>query len=142
MNDLITRVLSGEASDLEQQQVTRWRREAPENEKTYQGVEHVWRLSALQVRDEFISPPPNVTGIVSEAELRRDKVVPLEAPAKSRSGLWRWVLVAAAAVLVLSAWFFSLRESPDAVLTTGLGGTTLTSPTHTPSSRTASYWPE
>jgi hypothetical protein len=106
MNDVITRVLSGEASDIEQQQVAWWRRETPENEKTYQDVDHVWRLSALQARDEFISPPPNVTGIVSEAELRRDKVVPLQAPAKSHSGFWRWVPVAAAAVLVLSVWIF------------------------------------
>ncbi len=119
MNDLIARVLSGEASDIEQQQLQRWRRESPENERAYHEMEHVWRLSALQTPAGSVSPPPPVEDIIAEAEQRRAEVVPLQSRSKPRAGVWRWAPVAAAAVLVLSVGFLSLRKSPDAVFTTG-----------------------
>ena len=119
MNELIARVLSGEASDIEQQQLHRWRRESPENEKTYQDMEHVWRLSLLQTQGESISPPPPVEDIVGEAELRRTKAVPIQSSSKPRTGIWRWAPVAAAATLLLSVGVVSLRHSPEAVFTTG-----------------------
>ena len=99
MNDLITRVLSGEASDIELQQLRRWRRESAENERGYLEMEHVWRLSALQTLDEPISPPP-VEVMIAEAELRRAKVVPLQSRSVPRAGIRRWVSVVVAAVSV------------------------------------------
>jgi transmembrane sensor len=119
MNELIARVLSGEASDIEQQQLQRWRRESPENERTYQEMEHLWRLSALQVLDRRISTPPPVDRIIAEAEARRAEVEPLHRMSLVPPRVWRWASVAAAAVVVLGVGVISLRETPEAVFTTG-----------------------
>ena len=119
MKDLIAKVLSGEASDIEQQQLQRWRRESPENETTFKEMEHVWRLSALQTNDEYVSPPPPIAEILAEAELRRSNAVPIQSRSKTHTRILRWAPVAAAAVLILSLGVLSLRRSPDGVFETG-----------------------
>ena len=99
MNELIASVLSGEASDIEQQQLQRWRRESPDNERAHQQMEHVWRLSVLQNPSESISQPPPVENIIAEAELRRAKVAPVQSTAKLQPAIWRWLPAAAAKVM-------------------------------------------
>jgi ferric-dicitrate binding protein FerR (iron transport regulator) len=123
MHDIIALVLSGEASDIEQRQLQRWRRESPENERTYREMEQLWELSAQQVSERQIRPPPPVDHIIAQAEARRAEVTPLRAKPLASSQLWRWTAVAAAAVVVLGVGVVSLRENPEAVFSTGPGQT-------------------
>ena len=127
MNELIARVLSGEASDIEQKQLARWRRESHENERTYQEMEHLWRLSALQVLDGSISPPPPVDRIIAEAERRRHEAEPIGRRTWGRSGVLQWASVAAAAVLVAGVGVVALRETPESVFETGVDQTSTVS---------------
>ncbi len=123
MHEIIALVLSGEASDIEQQQLQRWRRESPENERTFQEMEHLWRLSALQVLDRQIAPPPPVDRIIAEAESRRAAATPIRTKSLVPRKLWRWTAVAAAAVVVLGVGVAALFETPEAVFSTGAGQT-------------------
>jgi ferric-dicitrate binding protein FerR (iron transport regulator) len=95
MNELITNVLSGEASEIEHQQLRRWRRESPENERAFQEMEYVWRLSALQNPGASESQPPPVEDIIAEAELLRATVAPIQSTAKLQPTIWRWLPTAA-----------------------------------------------
>lgn len=97
MNELIASVFSGEASEIEHQQLRRWRRESPENERAFQEMEYVWRLSALQNPGASISQPPPVEDIIAEAELRRAEALPIQSKAKQQPAIWRWLPAATAA---------------------------------------------
>lgn len=116
---MIARVLSGEASDIERQQVVRWRRESPENECTFQELEKVWRISALRMENERMPTPPPVERIVAAAEARRSDATPLPRRRLVPSVSWRWAAVAAAATIVAGVGITTLRQTPDAVFFTG-----------------------
>jgi transmembrane sensor len=100
MEDLITRVLSGEASDAERRSVERWRRECAEHERSFQESLHTWRLAALHDSQQPIPAPPSVERIVEAATRRREYATPLTTPSR-RGHVWRWT--AAAAVLLAAA---------------------------------------
>jgi transmembrane sensor len=100
MEDLITRVLSGEASDAERRSVERWRRECAEHERSFQELLHTWRLAALHDSQQPIPAPPSVERIVEAATRRREYATPLTTPSR-RGHVWRWT--AAAAVLLAAA---------------------------------------
>lgn len=124
MEDLIARVLSGEASEIEQRLLERWRRESPENEHSYRDFVEVWRLSSATEFQGVISSPPSVESIIAEAERRRNAIATVNRRPISRSGIWRWgAAVAAAAVLVLSLGVVVLKHNPTAEYATGLGET-------------------
>ena len=101
MEDLITRVLSGEATPPEESQLERWRSESAENERTYQEFAHTWRLTALHDSQNSISAPPPLEHIIAEGDRRRRQTIPLRPKPAHRSRTWRWagaVAVAAAAL--------------------------------------------
>ena len=100
MNNVIASVLAGEASDLEHQQLQRWLRESPENEKLFQDMERVWRLSEPH-HSGTLTHAPSIVEIVAEAEARRAGVVPASEVSAKHSVRWFWA-VALAAVFVIS----------------------------------------
>ncbi len=119
MEDLITRVLSGEASDSEKRSVERWRHESAENERLFQEFLRTWRLAALHDPQERIPAPPPVEQIVELAEQRRRYATPLE-PALSRlRHVRRWA--AAAAAVLVAAGLGSVRVlwTPQSITATG-----------------------
>lgn len=117
MQDLITRVLSGEASDSERRSVERWRRESPEHERSFQELFRTWKLAALNESDARIPAPPPVAQIIELAEQRRKYATPL--PVQSRGWyVGRW---AAAAVILIAAGLgaVSVLRTPRLIGSTG-----------------------
>jgi transmembrane sensor len=65
VDELIIRVLNGEASPFEGERLTRWRDESPENAAHYREMVQLWTLTAPEPQD-VDSPPPEV-GVILEA---------------------------------------------------------------------------
>ncbi len=68
MDNLIIRVLNGEASPFEVERLSRWRDEAPENEAVFQEMSMVWELTTPEPRTPP-GPPPSVAEIQRAAEV-------------------------------------------------------------------------
>ncbi len=103
MEELITRVLSGEATRQERARLEEWRRESATNERTYQEFVQTWKLADASNTLGVVPSPPSVERIVTLADRRRAHAVPLRSGSQHRSHFWRWALpVAAAALLVLT----------------------------------------
>lgn len=119
VEDLITRILSGEASSSEQQRLDRWRGECAENERRFQELLGTWRLAALHAPQERIPGPPPTERIIEIAEQRRRYAAPL-APAASRPR-YVWLGAAAAAVVLVAAGLGAARvlHTSASITTTG-----------------------
>jgi len=119
MEDLIIRVLSGEASDAERRSVERWRNESAENERLFQEFLHTWRLAALHDPQECIPAPPPVEQIVELAEQRRRYATPLEPTPSRHRRVWRWAAAAAAVLLAAGLGSLKMFHTPESITTTG-----------------------
>ncbi len=121
MNDLIARVLSGEANEPDARQLDEWRRASPDNERTYQASARAWEVSA---RVETVDATPRLASlhrIVAEAERRRARRLRWT---RGRPMYWA---AAAAAVVVLGVGVMRLAARPEFVVET-VAGQTLTVP--------------
>jgi len=67
VDELIIRVLNGEASPFEVERLSRWRNESSENAQYYEETEQVWALTSPEPR-EILSSPPSVGVILGAAE--------------------------------------------------------------------------
>ena len=99
MDDLIARVLSGEAGEQEKRQLDAWRGASAENDRRFRELAEVWRLCAPVESKLEVPPPPLAAAIVEAAEQRRVRIVPLASRRLRRVPGWQWA--AAAAVLVI-----------------------------------------
>lgn len=101
IDELIGKVLSGEATELERRRVAAWRDASPSNAETFLELQRLWEAADAPRPERFPSPPP-VSAIIAEAERRRAEVVPI---GRARASRWRWAVAAtvaaAAAVLLL-----------------------------------------
>jgi transmembrane sensor len=93
----IIRVLRGEATATEHRELSTWRRSAPENERLYQDVARLWRVTAVledDVRDRIHSPASEI--------IRREQARPVvgEVARPGRRRVPAFALAAAAVVLV------------------------------------------
>lgn len=97
MDETIIRALKGVATDAERRGLDEWRRASADNERRYQEIAAVWRLTGgigTASRPETPPPPPPVAAILRRAAAR-----------PSRTRVARWPLAtAAAAVLAVAAW--------------------------------------
>ncbi len=93
----IIRVLRGEATEREHRELSVWRRAAVENERLYQDVAHLWRLTAVLGDDVPDRPHPPATEIIRSEPARL--VVRQFAP-RRRSRISMAALAAAAVVLI------------------------------------------
>jgi len=115
MEDLIARVLSGEATPAEESQLERWRSESAENERTYQEFAHTWRLTALHDSPESITAPPPLAHIIAAGDRRRSQTIPLRPRPAHRNRKRRWagaVAAAAVAATAVSIGVHKFRETP------------------------------
>lgn len=120
MDELILRVLAGEATRFEVERLRQWRAESPENEARVGDLARVWSLTGP---DAFLEPCPSTIdemaeSILSAAESRRraDVESPFPSPVGRRvlplRSLAPWGAALAASVAALA---FGLRFSaPDA----------------------------
>ncbi len=119
MEELIVRVLCGEATDREAQQLEAWRAESADHERTFVQMRRLWEATAPSATRAVSTPPPVAT-IVAEAERRRGNVVALAGWRRKRG----WALVsglAAAAVLLLAIGITRFSQPWGSTYTTGLG---------------------
>lgn len=124
MEEIIARSLTGEASKQEQTLLERWRRESPNNERTYQEFLQAWRLSGASHSQRTAPSPPSVDLIVARAERRRSQAIPLRTVMHGRSKTWRWALPLAAAALLVLVVGFTLSDiwtTPTWSYATGTG---------------------
>ena len=70
VDELIIRVLNGTASGSEEEEVRRWRAEAPGNEAYFLRTERVWLATEPGKGKQDPAPPP-VSGILRDSESRR-----------------------------------------------------------------------
>ncbi len=104
----IIRVLRGEATELEHRELSAWRRAAGENERLYQEVARLWRVTAVLEDDmpERVHPP-------AAEIIRKDRAVPVAPeivlPGRRRIPVVAW---AAAAVLVVALGARLIGRSP------------------------------
>ncbi len=92
MEELIVRVLSGEATELEVRRLEVWRAESPEHERTYTQMQRVWQVTG--------APP---------------------AERAQRPRRWQLIAVAAAAVVLLILGLPRMQRQPTASFATGAG---------------------
>jgi transmembrane sensor len=95
MDELIVRLLRGEASDIEARTVDRWRAAASENERTFEEARVLWLLAGAPGDSDEVPPDPDV--IIARAEERR-RAASVRALRRDvvRSPWWGWGLSAAA----------------------------------------------
>jgi transmembrane sensor len=94
VDDLIIRVLKGEASPFEMERLKRWRSETGENEQYFQEIARVWELTAPEPTQSASGPPPVDAIIAASAPASRGRF------GGRRSGLGRWGLLAASLAAV------------------------------------------
>ena len=104
MDELIIRVVSGEAEPIEKRRLAEWRAEATQNDRHFQDVAAIWQASEA-VPDARISPPPAVETIVSRGEsLRRRDERRRFTRGLSRRENWPWAAAAAIVAISLGVW--------------------------------------
>ena len=121
MEESIVRVLSGEASELDELKLDRWRKASPENERTFQEFAHSWNLTGFNDPCEAIPPVPPAERIIALAERRSGGVTPL-----GRRPRWHhhgWIWAAAATVLVAVGVGVWRSQASDVTFRTGAGQT-------------------
>jgi transmembrane sensor len=121
MEELIAKVLSGEASESEVRACERWRRESPDNERTYQEFLRAWEMAALHDSHTPIPPPPPTERIIEQAEHRRRHAIPLRPATARRIRPWAWM--AAAVMLAVAGGARLLRTAPRHVIIAAAGET-------------------
>lgn len=109
MEELIIRVLSGNASPSEVERVRQWRVESQENEARFQSARGVWAVTESVVRSE-LPEPPSAEDLVRAWEQQREEAVgaSVSSLAERRSGTTRrlsalrWALALAAGVAAVA----------------------------------------
>jgi len=113
MEELIFRSLRGDASDLDERQLRRWRLSSAENEAYYQEIVRLWSLDAGDRPEGSPPPPPGLESILKTAESRRTSALPLTRRVARGHSQWVAGAVAIAAMLVALFGISLLRSVPD-----------------------------
>ena len=122
MDDIIIRVLNGEAESIEELRLTNWRAESSENEQYFRDVAAIWDWSetASPVHDSASLPPaPSLETIVRQGEaLRRQDVRRRFARGIRRREIRPWAAAAAIAAVSLGIWIGRAGPAADEVMGT------------------------
>lgn len=112
MDELMVRVLSGNASDAEIRELEAWRAASPDHERSFARLQRVWEATGGSV-PRLVGPPPPLSAILAEAARRRGSMVSLM-ERRRRHRRWGVGAVAAAAAVVLFA-VGSIVTQPDVI---------------------------
>lgn len=127
LDELIIKVLDGDATPEEADEVARWREETPDNRARYEAVRRVWTAThpGPLPGEVDLSVVPRIVQAAAEREQEASKVSP---PHRfSRGPLLRWALPLAAGIgaVSLGVHLWSRESVPSAVFeTTGDGAET------------------
>ncbi len=109
MDELIFRVLSGNASPSEEERVRHWRAESPENEAYFRSARGVWSLTKPRALSELPAPPSaDVLARAWERQREEAASASITSLAERRSGpapgakAIRWSLALAAALAAVA----------------------------------------
>jgi len=123
LDELILKVLGGEASPEESERVSRWCGEAPENQARYEAVRKVWMTTVPAPLSGVVdlSVVPRIVRAAAEREERASEISPM----RFRHGpIWRWALPLAATLgaVSLGVHLWSDGGGPPLVLEATGGG--------------------
>ena len=116
MEDLITSVLTGEATEQQKRRLEEWRNESPENERIYQEFAGTWESVLLFASQERAPTKATLREIVAAGNRRRQRAIPLKPSAARRGMNWWWVGTAAAAIIAVAVGVPFLRNAPPQLL--------------------------
>jgi transmembrane sensor len=117
----MVRVLSGEASELEELKLERWRQATPENERTFQEFAHAWNLTGITDSQEVLPPAPSAKDVIALAERRSGGAIPHQRRPRMRYLAWTWA-AAATVLIAVGVGVWDSRAS-DVTFRTGAGQT-------------------
>ena len=101
MDELIIRVLSGDASPAEEEEVQRWRAESSENEASFQSTRHLWTLTEAVPRTE-VPEPPSGEFVAGAWERQGDEEAGPSVVSLRPSHALRWTVALAASVAAVA----------------------------------------
>ena len=101
MDELIIRVLSGDASPAEEEEVQRWRTESSENEASFQSARRVWALTEALPRTG-VPEPPSGEFVAGAWERQRDEEADPSVVSQRPSHALRWTVALAASVAAVA----------------------------------------
>lgn len=121
MEKLILLVLQGSASQMEEDELSRWRGESEENERLYQQFARVWALT--DGGNELVTPGavPDVREVIRRAEGSDSVVVSLPSRVRARSDNRRLAARAAAAAALILFGFAIAELRPEPPMSLGFG---------------------
>lgn len=111
MNEIIDRVIRGEASPQESAELAAWRQASPDNERQYQEMVALLRALGNVRADAGLGPPPRAAHLIKVMR-RRDT----ERLTRERAGWTPWLpwgVAAAAAVLAITVTWSSTNAPPN-----------------------------
>lgn len=109
MDELMVKVLTGEATDFEVRQLDRWRSSSSENEAEFREVERLW-APASEVEEAPVPPPPALAEILIKGNrLRKQESVRSRARSLVRSPFLGLPLAAAAVAVLI----FVVGRNPE-----------------------------
>ncbi len=107
-DDLLVKVMLGEASPEERQQAEDWVAAHPDNHRYYQNFRLIWESS--KTLEKQSTADPDAAWVRFKAKtLRQPPVIPFK-PARTR--IW-WAAAAAAIVMIASVWWFFPASQTD-----------------------------
>lgn len=111
---LISRYLSGNASDADVQLLEEWVLSSPENKAQFRAMREAWLLSGMKMQDQKIDVEKEWEAMAGR--LFSDKKV-VSLPARSQRRIPRLIGLAAAAVVLLlaSVWLFQYLNQPVSI---------------------------
>lgn len=127
MDELIFRVLRGEAEPIEELRLAKWRAESRDNHAHFSDVRAIWTATGSIADDqEPIPAPPTVESLINRGEARRRSDVRRRfARALRRPQVWPMAAAAAIAMVSLGVWIGGgERAGSDLAGTEFLAGST------------------
>lgn len=111
MDELIVKVLHGQATDIEIRQLDRWRAESPENEREYTAFVSLWN-DTDEPETPMVGPLPSLEGIVREGDARRANGRARAARRALLRSPWTGIGLTAAAAAILAFLIFGPSGEP------------------------------
>lgn len=129
IQNLIIKVLLGEASEQEARTVQEWRNASAENQKLYEDFAKIWHVSPQAEPENIPNPEQEWNSLAQALNLSTGKARVVSLPkAEPRSSRWfqqtqYWLAAAAVLVVILGALWFNRLDNNLVEVATAIGET-------------------